>query len=505
MLVTHTQLHTHNFTHTLPLGSCFPVFRKAKDGTIASAPRWLCRANIEHLDTFGIVTSACRRFFTYRAQVVQTPTQALAHFAFLAVGGWQAEVLGIINDTFHSPANAIKLTLASRPDLVNKSVEFALLLVGSRACAMINHSDSYPECTASFFRPGFGDDQKAAVLRSFEADFDLLCRCEALALHHRGVKKVLDKIWWASHPVVRLVLETVKLTRCDPGDSTLNDLLRSIHERWPDSKGPEDCHAELRDESRRGRHPGVSKERRMYRVSTSTVMRKRGVAHSVDITDEQIVRALPALKRQKLVNSWKPTPSSWPTTLASIMLPGRSWSSPNPKSTYDAISAWQWLKRWWNSDRHHGVAPTASWRSKLAPPLAVLFDDRAIESEAYSIVTAPLEWGVLVWPCLPSSLPGYLKLESKGKPMKWVFITEPSHINVVPYEAKYVDGFGIMLHIGDPTPFFFGAIEAGVGVAAEELMSKQQWVERSSSEAQISLLVLGFWFCMSLVCLLGGG
>ena len=332
---------------------------------------------------------------------------------------------------------------------------------------MMNHSEAYPDRTAAFFFHGASTEDEANLLRSFSHDYDILLKCDMCAHTNAKLTKVLNKIWWRLHPAPRLVFEMVKLSKCNPCCASLRALLHSIHCRWPDSRLPEDVHSKLRDESRRQRYTNVSRERRQFKLQRYDGLRTRKIQH-LEVTDEQVLNAPPALKKRRLADTFLPCPANWPKELATIMLPNRKWTSPSPQSTYDGISAWQWLRHWWQCGKDTGKSIDSSWRSRLAKEGSVI--RKATGDEVFFfLVVSVLEWGLLAWIMEPTPHPGKHRLASAGKPVKWLFVTDSADITVVPSEPVYVDGHGVLIEeTGAPEPFVRSSIRAGVTVAPED-------------------------------------
>ena len=103
---------------------------KAEDGTIKSAWKWLRDKNIEHLDIFVEATATGRREWTYRTQHVQHPDEGVTHAIFLALGGWQDEVVQGLRHLLCAAECADRLQLPTRPDLLQNGFDYGVSLAG---------------------------------------------------------------------------------------------------------------------------------------------------------------------------------------------------------------------------------------------------------------------------------------------------------------------------------------------------------------------------------------
>ena len=431
---------------------------KEEDGTLLSAAVWLSDNNIDHMDIFSVVTAACRNYWTVRATLVQTPEEGLMHFALLAEGACQIEVQQTITQSLYSPLAAQRLHFASRPDLVKKTFEYAVSLAGSRTLAMCNHSYSFPECTAAVFSAQTVE-AKAVLLREYDEHFTRLLNSEALALARSDFKEVLQKIPWTGNALVRLFLEQSRLAKCSPTAEGTTRTLRNIHERFPDSKGAEDVHQELRDAKRVSRHPRVSREKRQFVQNNSHVFRKRKISHATAVTTEEICRASPAIKRKRMVESFTAN-GGYPKDMSTIMLPRRTWLSVTPQNGYNGISGWMWITHWWAAQLGPDISVGAAWLSRFAVPLSLL----QTASGEHMLVLAALDWGVLGYKVVHMHGSAF-RMDTSSRPISWSFVTSATAWRVAAFEVRYDEAHGVLLDVTqDWQTFVVAAMSAGVRV-----------------------------------------
>lgn len=71
-------------------------------GLIARAPTYITQELIDTMDMSNIATASCRRSYKHRAKYIKGLDEGIEHTLWLAAGGWEVELIGIIADGAHT-------------------------------------------------------------------------------------------------------------------------------------------------------------------------------------------------------------------------------------------------------------------------------------------------------------------------------------------------------------------------------------------------------------------
>ena len=221
----------------------------------------------------------------------------------------------LLQEAMANTENLSYMRLEDDQALLDKLWEFSFLLIRERAEGLVQYSDTYPE------RIALGLHTDASVKTDFFAEasghWQFTLRSESVASTAVDMHSLLQSIHWLRQPVVRTFFHLLELeTGKHPGPA-VSRFLHSLHYRWPDSRGVEEIHSHLRDETRRKRNGVISKEARFFKSCNSGILNQRAV-ENINISMSEVATAPRSLWRQPMRRTWLPTCTPWPEDMGTI-------------------------------------------------------------------------------------------------------------------------------------------------------------------------------------------
>ena len=267
-------------------------------------------------------------------------------------------------------ANTENLSYMSVEDdqaLLDKLWEFSFLLARERAEGLVQHSDTYPKRIALGLHTG------ASVKSDFFAGASehrqLTLRSESVASTAVDTYAFLA----ADNPLVEAASSQNLFPTCWSWKQANAQALQFrgffilCITAGQISRGVEETHSHLRDETRRKRNGVISKEASFFKSCNSGILNQRAV-DNINISMSEVATAPRSLWGQPMRRTWLPTCTPWPEDMPKTTRPGRKWSSPAARSCMHATSAWKWLLAYWTEGHAGKISPKAAWRSKLLHP-----------------------------------------------------------------------------------------------------------------------------------------
>ena len=201
-----------------------------------------------------------------------------------------------------------------------------------------------------------------------------LTKFESLALHHAGLKTILNAVHWRTWTCVRLVMALNEMEKAHPDGQATSKLIHNILMKITDEKHAEDIHQFLRDTGRFKRSSGVGPTRLMRAVLECDPCGKKGM-RKVDVSVSQIIHTARQKKLEPVAPKLRTPPKHWPAEFDKLTSP-HTWSSTTAEGDLTGIAAWEWLQYWLHNIFEAGLNMpiTASFRSRCITKQHVLCD-----------------------------------------------------------------------------------------------------------------------------------
>ena len=231
-------------------------------GLLSKAPGYITQRLVDVMETFSFVSAPLRETYQHLASQVKTPAQGLSYTLQLAFGGWEEEVMHMLQTSLRDPVNLRKCGLLDvlplRSDNASGLFQFFVRLVSERLTRLFPSFLSQPYSSVAMLSTN-ADFARSARLSALD-DLRILLDCEKAALSDDVAEAaILSDIHWRQMPVVRLLLYTIRReSHLDALGPESKHLLEAIHTHLYDEKGPEDVHQHIRDRQRIRRHKHVS-------------------------------------------------------------------------------------------------------------------------------------------------------------------------------------------------------------------------------------------------------